>query len=154
MRYRVEVRRRVASRTPAGFALLFACAAVATVLEVLRFPERRAWMLAADATYLAVAAGTLTLRRAFPERSVGILVVAVNTLGLILSLYHMIVGAQVAMCIWTLTALLASSALFLGWGWRPQLLASIGTIVGYPLLLHGNEPRLSHGSPAASIWFG
>ena len=32
------------------------------------------------------------------------------------------------MCIWTLTALLASSALFLGWGWRPQLLASMGTM--------------------------
>ena len=67
---------------------------------------------------------------------------AVNLLGLILNLYHMIVGAQVAMCIWTLTALLASSALFLGWGWRPQLLASMGTMVGYSLLLRGDEPAV------------
>jgi PAS domain S-box-containing protein len=139
MRYRAEARRRVANRAPTGFAVLLACAAFATVLELVRFPERRAWMLAADATYLAVAAGTLAMLRAFPQRSIGIMIGAVNLLGVILNLYHVMVGAQVAMCVWTLTALLASSALFLGWGWRPQLLGAMGAMVGYSLLLRGDE---------------
>ncbi len=139
MRDRVEVGRRVAARAPAAFVLLLACAAFGTVLELLRFPERQVWILSADTTYLVVAVSTLILLRAFPQRSVAIGIVAVNLLGLILNAYHVVVGAQVAMCIWTLTALLASSALFLGWGWRAQLLASMGTLTGYASLLHGDH---------------
>jgi PAS domain S-box-containing protein len=138
MRYREEVQGRVATRALAGFAVLVMCAAFATVVELLRFPERRAWMMAADAAYVLVAAGTLALLRVFPLRSVGITIVAVNVLGVILNLYHVIVGAEAAVCLWTLTGLLASAALFLGWGWRPQLLASLGAVAGYTLLLRGD----------------
>jgi PAS domain S-box-containing protein len=139
MHYRAEVQRRIVTRFPAACAVLVACATCATILEVLRFPERRAWMLASDATFLVIAAGALTLLRAVPQRSVGIAIAAVNVLGLILNAYHAIVGAQPAMCIWTLTALLASSALLLQWGWRAQALASIGAVIGYSLLLRGDE---------------
>jgi len=137
--YRAEVRRRVAARAPAAFAVLVGCAAFATIFEVLRFPERHAWMLASDAAFLAIAAGTLALLRAFPQHSIGIAIAVVNVLALILNAYHAIVGAQVELCIWTLTALLCCSALLLTWGWRAQGLASIGAVVGYSLLLRGDE---------------
>jgi PAS domain S-box-containing protein len=137
-RYRAEVRQRVATRAPAALAVLVACAATGTLLEVYRFPERRIWILALDATFLAIAAGTLALLRALPERRIGIGIVAVNVLGLILNGYHALVGAPVAVCLWTLTGLLCSSALFLGWGWRAQALASLGALFGYALQLPGD----------------
>ena len=138
MRYRAEVPPRVAERAPTAFAVLFACLACGTILELLRFPDRRVWVFGLDATLVVITVTTLGLLRAFPKRSVAILVAAVNAAGLLLNGYHAIVSAQVAACLWTLTGLLGSSALFFGWGWRAQALASIGSLIGYSLHLHGD----------------
>jgi PAS domain S-box-containing protein len=137
--YRREVQRRVAARVPAAFALLIGSGAIATVFEVLRFPERLWWMLGADAVYSVLAAMCISTVRVRPDKSVVVGAVATNLLGLVLNAYHAIVGAQIAMCIWTLTALLCSSAILLPWGWRAQAVASAGAVIGYPLLLHGGE---------------
>ena len=137
--YRREVVRRVAARAPAAFALLVVCGAVATVFELLRFPERRWWMFGADAAYWTIAGMSLAIIRRRPQASVHVMIVVSIVLGLILNAYHAIVGAQVAMCVWTLTALMASTAVLLPWGWRAEALASIGVVVGYPLMLHGGE---------------
>lgn len=142
MRYRAEVRRRVVKRVPVAFAVLVACAACGALLELLRFPERRPWVVAIDATFGVLIVGTLGLLRAFPQRSVGIVIAAVNLLGLALNGYHAGVGAPVAVCLWTLTGLLAGAALFFGWGWRAQLLASLGALIGYSLQLHNDGPAV------------
>lgn len=137
--YRSLAQRRVANRATAAFALLLACAGVSTVFEILRFPERSGWMLASDGVLLAVTLGALAIVRVRAAWSVPVLVVCVNVVGVVLTAYHTIVGAEIAMCVWTLTALLASSALLLPWGWRAQALASIGVVASYPLLLLGGE---------------
>lgn len=133
--YRSTMARRVLARAPVACAILAACAGLATVFEVLRFPERRAWMLGADAYFLAVIAGTLYLTRRRPDDAVVILVVASNLVGVALNVYHAAVGASVALCMWTLTALLATTAVVLPWGWRHQALSSLGAVLFYPLML-------------------
>lgn len=138
MRYRAEVPLRVIKRAPAAFAVLFACLACGTILELLRFPERRAWVFGLDATLVVLAFATVALLRVFPQRSVAIVIAAVNVAGLLLNGYHAIVSAQVAACLWTLTGLLSSSALFFGWGWRAQALASMGSLIGYSVHLYGD----------------
>ncbi len=135
--YRREVHRRVAARVPAAFAVLIGCGAAATVFEVLRFPERLWWMLGSDLAFWVLAAAGIVLVRVRPEASVAVMVVIVNVLGLLLNAYHAIVGAQVAMCIWTLTALMCSSSVLLAWGWRAQAFAAGGVVLGYPLMLNG-----------------
>lgn len=137
--YRNLADRRVAKRATGAFAVLLACAAVSTVFEILRFPERRVWMLAADGAFLGIALGALAIVRLRAELSIPVLVVCVNLVGVVLTAYHTIVGAEIAMCVWTLTALLASSALLLPWGWRAQALASVGVVASYPLLLFGGH---------------
>lgn len=137
--YRALAHQRVAVRATGAFALLLACAGVSTVFEVLRFPERRGWMLASDAVLLGIALGALAIVRVRADWSIPVLVVCVNLVGVVLNAYHAVVGAEIAMCVWTLTALLASSALLLPWGWRAQALASIGVVASYPLLLLGGE---------------
>lgn len=137
--YRVLAHQRVAIRATGAFALLLACAGVSTVFEVLRFPERRGWMLASDAVLLGIALSALAIVRVRADWSIPVLVVCVNLVGVLLTAYHAVVGAEIAMCVWTLTALLASSALLLPWGWRAQALASIGVVASYPLLLLGGE---------------
>ena len=137
--YQAERRRRFVARAPWAFAVPVVCGAITTVFEVLRFPERRGWALAAGAAFVVIPAVALALVRAFPQRSIGIGIVATNLLGLILNAYHAIVGAQVATSIWTLTALLGAAPILLSWGWRAQALASIGVVIGYPLLLHGDQ---------------
>jgi PAS domain S-box-containing protein len=137
--YRAERRRRFVARAPWAFAVPVACGVITTVFEVLRFPERWSWALASEAAFLVIPIVALALVRAFPQRSIGIGIAAANLLGLILNVYHAVVGAQVATSIWTLTALLAVPPILFSWGWRAQALASIGVVIGYPLMLHGDQ---------------
>jgi PAS domain S-box-containing protein len=137
--YRREVRRRVAARVPAAFALLVASGAISTVFEILRFPERLWWMVGADAVYWGMAAVCVLVVRARPGASIPIMVAAVNVLGLVINAYHAVTLAQIPLCIWVLTALLCGAAVLLPWGWRAQAAASVGVLLGYPLLLRGGE---------------
>src|SRR5512139_79664 len=95
--YRALADRRVASRATGAFALLLACAGVSTVFEILRFPERRGWMLASDGLILGIALVALALVRLRTDWSVPVLVVCVNLVGVLLTAYHTIVGAEIAM---------------------------------------------------------
>jgi signal transduction histidine kinase/ActR/RegA family two-component response regulator len=132
--YRNELIRRVNARLPIAVLFLLATATIATVFEVLRFPERRGWMLAADGAMLVlgtIAVGVSLLR---PQRVIVVTVVVVNLLGLVLNAYHAVVGAQLGLCIWTLTALLGSAVVFLPWGWKGQAMSSLGALLGYGLM--------------------
>lgn len=132
--YRNELIRRVNARLPVAVLFLLSTAAIATVLEVLRFPQRRGWMLAADAAMLVLGGTAVGLSLLRPKRVILISILVVNLLGLVLNGYHAIVGAQLGLCIWTLTALLCSVVVFLPWGWKAQAMSSVGTLVGYGLM--------------------
>jgi PAS domain S-box-containing protein len=140
--YQAERRRRFMARAPWAFAVPAVCAAMTTVFEMLRFPERQSWALAAGAAFVVIPAVALALVRAFPQRPIWIGIGAANLLGLVLSAYHAIVGAQIATSIWTLTALLGAAPILLTWGWRAQALASVGVVIGYPLLLGGDTATI------------
>ena len=124
--YADETVRQVAARAPAGFAFFIACVTLSTGFEIARFPERRDWMLGfAGVSALLAAASQLLLQRHRTWSTV-ILLVFLNVVGMGLNAYHAIVGASVAMCLWTLTGLLCSSAMILRWGGTNQAIASIG----------------------------
>ena len=123
--------------------MLLACTACGTILEVVRFADRRLALFALDATIAAVILGSLLLLRRHPQLSIAVGIAAVNLVGLALNGYHLTIGAPVAVSIWTLTGLLCAAAFLLGWGWRPQLLASVGAASGYCLLLFGTEAAVS-----------
>ena len=131
--YGGEARRRVGRQLALSIAVLIGCVLSASLLELFRFPGRLAWLLALDGAIAAVAVGAVLISRAFPERSIPVAVVAVNLVGVLLNGYHAAVGSPIAVSIWTLTALLCTAALLLGWGWRAQALASIGAVFGYGL---------------------
>ncbi len=133
--YEAEISRRVTARAPLGFAVFLACVALSTVFEIARFPERRGWMsaLASGFTFL-VAVAWLAIRRR-PAGTIPVLLLFVNVVGVALNCYHAVVGASIAMCVWTLTGLLAGSAVILPWGARSQVLACVGTLITYPLHL-------------------
>jgi PAS domain S-box-containing protein len=133
--YQDEVRRRFVARAPSAFAILLSCGAMATVFEVLRFPERRVPMLSTDAIMLAITLLALVLIRAYPRRCIATGIVVVNALGIVLTAYHAYVGAPVEMYMWVSTALLCTPPILVSWGWRAQALASIGTLASYPLML-------------------
>jgi len=140
--YRAAMAGRVADRAAAACAVLGACAACATVFEIMRFPERRIAMLATDAWFAVVIAVSLGLLRWRRQAAPEIMVTASILVGLTLSLYHASVGASVAMAMWVLTALVATTAAILPWGWRHQAMASAGALVGYPLLLPAGTPEV------------
>src|SRR4051812_10279232 len=108
--YRDDIRRRLAARAPLGFGVFLFCVAVSTVFEVLRFPERRPWMLGFAAGFVALAAIASAAIRRHPDRAGVILIATVNLIGVALNVYHVLVAGSVAMCMWTLTGLLAVSA--------------------------------------------
>jgi signal transduction histidine kinase/ActR/RegA family two-component response regulator len=132
--YRNELIRRVNARLPIAVLFLLATAALATVFEVIRFPERRGWMLAADAAMLVLGAAAVGFSLLRPQRVIVVSIVIANLLGIVLNGYHAVVGAQLGLCIWTLTALLGSAVVFLPWGWKAQAMASVGTLLGYGLM--------------------
>ena len=86
------------------------------MFDIVRFPQRTPWMLSFAAGFLTLAALCLVLVRRYPTRSTPLLIAFVNLVGMALNAYHAIVGAAVAMCLWTLTGLLCSTAVFLRWG--------------------------------------
>jgi signal transduction histidine kinase/ActR/RegA family two-component response regulator len=137
--YRNELIRRVNARLPVAVLFLLATATLATVFEILRFPDRRVWMFAADAAMLVlgtIAVGFSLLR---PKSVLPVSIIVVNLLGLVLNAYHAVVGAQLGFCIWTLTALLGSTVVFLPWGWKAQALAAPGTLLGYGLMVYSSQ---------------
>jgi len=128
----------VSERAPLAFGIFLVCTSISTVFEIVRFPERRAWMLGFYAGFVALVAIGLPLVRRRPALAIPIFVAFVNAIGVGLNVYHAAVGAPVAMCMLVLTALLASCAVVLPWGQKNQALASIGAFVSYPLMLLAN----------------
>ncbi len=133
--YAIETARQVAERVPAGLLFFAACVVLSSFFDIARFHERAPWMLSFAAAFLAVGMLCFLLVRRFPAWSVPIMVAFVNVIGMGLNAYHAIVGASVAMCLWTLTGLISSAAVFLRWGRADQALASIGAVLLYPLHL-------------------
>lgn len=139
--YVPEMRERVAARLPLAVAFLLGNAALATMFEVLRFPERLPWMASFDAAIVLISGAVLVVARLRRDLVIAACVVAVNAIGLGLNGYHAVVEAQVGFSVWVLAALLASVVVLLPWGWRAQALASMGTLLGYPLLLHARDTQ-------------
>jgi len=133
--YQAEVRRRFVARAPSAFAVLVTCGAMSTLFEVLRFPERRFEMFLTAALIVAITLIALAMIRAYPRRCIGIGILVVNALGIVLTVYHALVGAPVEMYVWVTTALLCTPPILVSWGWRAQVLASIGILASYPLML-------------------
>src|SRR6185503_16749620 len=125
----------IGARAPAGFLFFLGCVVLSTIFEVVRFPERRGVMLAFGAGFFLLTAVTYALIRTWSAWSVTILLGFVNLVGVALTVYHATVGAPVAMCLWTLTALLASAAVLIPWNGRAQAIASLGAVLAYPLHL-------------------
>jgi PAS domain S-box-containing protein len=126
---------RIAARAPLGFAIFLVCVALGTIFEIVRFPERRGWMLGFAAGFVMLVAVAWGLIRRRPAWTVGVMLAFINLIGVALNAYHVIVGGSVAMCVWTLTGLLCTSALILRWGSLNQALASLGVLLSYPLHL-------------------
>jgi PAS domain S-box-containing protein len=142
--YADETIRQVAARASAGLVFFLACVAISTIFEIARFPERRDWMLAFGGTFVLLAGLCQVLLRWHRAWTIEILIVFVNLVGVALNAYHAIVGAPVGMCLWTLTGLLASAAVILRWGGSHQALASLGTLLSYPVhVLVGNVDVLT-----------
>ncbi|HLY37390.1 MAG TPA: ATP-binding protein [Candidatus Binatia bacterium] len=133
--YRDEMVRRVAQRAPLGFAVFLTCLGISTFFEIVHFPERRLLMSGFAAGFLAIVAVAWIVIRRRPQWSIFVLVATVNLIGAGINVYHALAGASVAMCIWVLTGLIASSAVILPWGRRSQALACLGTLVVYPIHL-------------------
>ena len=141
--YADETIRQVAARASAGLAFFLACVAISTTFEMVRFPERRAWMLSFAGAFVLLAGLCALLLRRYRAWTTEILIVFVNIVGVALNAYHAIVGSPIGPCLWTLTGLLASAPVFLRWGGLPQALASLGTVLSYPVHLAGNVDVLT-----------
>jgi PAS domain S-box-containing protein len=145
--YADETVRQVAARAPSGIAFFIVCVTLSTAFEIARFPARAPWMLAFAGSFALLSAACLVLLERLRAWSIVILVAFVNLVGVALNAYHAIVGAPVAMCLWTLTGLLASTAVILRWGGTHQALASLGAVLAYPLhLVAGITDPLTWGA--------
>ncbi len=134
--------RRIASRVPLGFAFFLGCVVLSTLFEVARFPERRSWMVGFALGFAVLVAVAWAVIHYRPTATVAVLVAFVNVVGVALNVYHAVVGAPVAMCLWTLTGLIGSTAVMFPWGARTQAIASLGAVVSYPLhlIMGGPDP--------------
>ncbi len=145
--YRDEIARRVAARVPLGVAIFFVCVALSTLFEVLRFPSRQVWMVSTAAGFLALACACWAWAHRRPASTIALVIVFVNVVGVVINAYHVAVGASLAMCVWVVTALLATSAVLFPWGVAGQAMASLGALLSYPLHLEaGTADPLTWGA--------
>ncbi|HWP67441.1 MAG TPA: ATP-binding protein [Candidatus Limnocylindria bacterium] len=142
----------VRARVRLAFTVFLICVGISTVFEFLRFPERRPLMAVFATGFALLTAVTAAVLRRRPSWTIPALVAFVNVVGVAINVYHAMVGAPVALCVWVLTALLASSAVLLPWGRRNQALASIGVLAAYPLQLgSGGEDALAWAAGGAYL---
>ncbi len=130
-----ETIRQLGARARVGLVFFVVCTIVSAAFEIARFPDRRFWMLTFASGFLVATALCWIALRRFAAWTVEILIVFVNLIGMALNAYHAIVGASVAMCLWTLTGLMGSAAIFLRWGGINQAISALGTVLLYPLHL-------------------
>jgi PAS domain S-box-containing protein len=142
--YGDESMRMIGARASSGLVFFLVCVTLGGAFDIARFPERRDWMLGFGGAFFILAGLCWSSIRWRPRWSIETLIAFVNVIGIGLNAYHAVVGAPVAMCLWTLTGLLASTAVFLRWGAVNQALASIGTLAFYPLhVVVGNVDGLT-----------
>src|SRR5262249_43991437 len=145
-------RQSISRRIPLAIAVFLGSVTLSAVFEILRFPERRQWMLGFAAAFLLLSAMAWGAARRREEWIVPILVAFLAVIGISINAYHVIVHASVAMCIWVLTALLCSSALILPWGRRNQALACVAVLATYPAhVLVGNSDLLTWAAGGAYL---
>jgi len=133
--YRADMLQRVIERAPLGFMVFLGCVALSTLFEMLHFPDRRGWMATFASVFIALVALCWGVVRQRPGWTVPALLGFVNVVGVALNVYHVLVGASVAACVWVLTGLVATAAVIVPWGARNQALACIGVLLSYPLHL-------------------
>jgi PAS domain S-box-containing protein len=131
--YDEAIARQLAARASGGFAFFIGCLLVSAFFEVMRFEYRRYWMGEFTIGLLALVAVCWTIVRLRPQWTLWVLLAFVNLTGVALNAYHVIVAAPVAMCLWTLTGLLASAPVVLRWGGANQALAALGAVLSYPI---------------------
>ena len=134
-----EIADLVAARAPLGFLFFIACVLLSTLFELLRFPERRVWMLSFAAGFALLSGAAHVLIRRRRAWAVPVVLGFVNLVGVALNVYHVIVDASFASCLWTLTGLLACAAVLVPWGPTNQILGSFGALLSYPLHLHAGR---------------
>lgn len=130
-----EVQRQVRDRAPRALLVYIILETLSLAYEAITYPERVPLAFAAWLACSVVAVVSLSFVRFRPHRSVEALVGAAATAGVIISGYHALAGASADWCLLVLTGLLCAVTLFFPWGWRAQLLASTGAVLGYPMVL-------------------
>jgi PAS domain S-box-containing protein len=140
----------VARRAQRGLVLFAAMSLLGAGLELFTFEGRTGVLLAVDLLFAVIVVAGLWAVRRRPDRSVEIMVGCVAAAGLGIAIYHGGVGAYAEGCLLVTTALLAATTVFFPWGWRAQLVASSGAIVGFPIALLYMPTGLS---PLANLSF-
>ncbi len=130
-----EVQRQVCDRAPRALLVYFLLETLSLASEVVLYPERVRLALVFWVVCSLIAGGAYSIVRLRPSRSVEALAGAAAVAGSLIAAYHFMAGASSEWCLLVLTGLLCAIAVFFPWGWRPQLIASSGVIVSYPLVI-------------------
>jgi PAS domain S-box-containing protein len=138
------IARRVAEHAPAACTILAIMATLSGICEVVTFPYRLPAMLVAEVAMLGTAAAALFWIRRHPDDVVVAMVTCINAVAIEVVLYHGWVGASAEGCLLVLTALLCSTTVFSPWGGRLQLLASLSSLVAFPIVLFTTLPSVLH----------
>lgn len=127
-----EVQRQVRARAPGALLVYFGLETLSLAYDAITYPERLPLAFSVWAACAALAAVVMGVIRSRPHRSVEAMVSAAATAAVIISGYHALAGASAEWCLLVLTGLLCAVTVFFPWGWRAQLFAGMGAVVGYP----------------------
>src|SRR5258706_6046059 len=100
--YGDESMRMIGARASSGLAFFLVCVTLGGAFYIARFTERRDWMLGFGGAFFILAGVCWASIRWRPRWSIETLIAFVNVIGIGLNAYHAVVGAPVAMCLWTL----------------------------------------------------
>lgn len=141
--YRTDTSLLMARRIPMASALFLAVIGGASGLDYIHHPQRAVALVLAYAFYLLVSLVQYEIVRRRPELSVAVTEVVVICLALGLSVYYGAVQGGIGVLLLSLVLLVTGVAVLYPWGLRAQLIASVGTLVGYPLALAlGGRPDI------------
>jgi signal transduction histidine kinase len=135
--YRNEMRALVAGRVPLAWSLLLGFLGFACWLGWLYFPERSTAIIVMCVTALFVAGANVRLVRTMPDRARPITGLANTALSFAFCLYFVRVHGLGELCVMGQMIFLTGLVLMFPWGWRVQGVVSVGSLLGYLLVLRG-----------------
>jgi len=145
----------LAARMRPSLLLFYGLGGLGTAYEAYYFPERQGALIFIHVICAFILGGQIALAHILPRYAYAFAVSAANAMGLALGYYAIMVGLDTEILALTVAIVFFGVLILYPLGWKGQLVAGFGAVVGYLAAVYINAPPTVPSIYTASLlWAG